>query len=68
MRHGPLLIGVDHSPDHNLTTNYTPEILSCYIGYWNQEHEPWTSSVVLGSNGDDDAGMGMVSHHFMSVL
>ena len=46
MKHGPPLIGVDHPTDTHMSTNYTPAILSCYPGYWNQELEPWSSSVV----------------------
>ena len=46
MRHGPRLTGVDHPTDHIMTWNYTPDILICYPGYWNQELAPCTSSVV----------------------
>ena len=68
MRHGPYLTGVDHPLDHGGTSNYTPYILSCYPGYWNQEFlEPWTSSVMWWSK-DNDWGMDIISHCIMSVI
>ena len=30
MRHGPHLTGVDYTIDHNITSNYTPDMLSYY--------------------------------------
>ena len=67
MRHELHLAGVDHLIDHHMTTKYTPDILSYYPGYWIQELEPWSSSVLWWSK-DNDAGMDMVSHHFMNVI
>ena len=31
MRHGPCPTGMDHPTDHNMTFNYTSNMLSCYI-------------------------------------
>ena len=47
MRYGPCLTGMHHPVDHHMTTNDSLDsILSCYPGYWNQELEQCTSSVV----------------------
>ena len=46
MRHVPCLTGVDHLTDHTTTPNYTPDMISCYPGFRNQELEPCTSSVI----------------------
>jgi len=47
MRQEPRLTGLDQQTDHDMTLNYTPDMLSCYPGYWNQQIEdPRTSSVV----------------------
>ena len=67
MSHEVHLPGVDHPTDHHMTANYTPDMLSCYPGYWNQELESWSSSVVLGSK-DSSQGIDMLSDHSMSVV
>ena len=41
MMHVSPLIGVDHPIDYNITSNYTPDILSCYLECQNQEHGPY---------------------------
>ena len=46
MSHEIRLTGVDNPPDHTMTSNYTPDTISCFPGYWNKELEAWTSSVV----------------------
>ena len=46
MRNGPRLTGVNHPSGHVMTSNYTPYMLRCCLGYWTQEPEPWTSAVV----------------------
>ena len=67
MRHGPRLTEVDHPIDHSMTSNYTPDMLSCYPGYRTQELEPCTSSVLYWSK-DDDICMDMLPHCCMSVI
>ena len=44
--HVPRLTWVDHPLYHHMTSNYTQDILSCYPGYWNQDLELWTLSVM----------------------
>ena len=46
MGHGPHLTGVNHPIDHSMTFNYTLDILSCYPGFWKEEPEQYTLSVV----------------------
>ena len=41
--------------------------LSCYPSFRNKELESWSSSVVRLSK-DNDSGMDILSHHFMSVI
>ena len=43
---GSYLTWMDHPTDNSMTSNYSPDILSCYPGYWNQDLEPWSLSVV----------------------
>ena len=49
---------MDHPTYHIMTSNYTPDMLRCYPGFWNEELELWTSSVVQWSK-DDDTEMDM---------
>ena len=67
MRHDPRLTKVNHSTDHSMTSNYTQDILSDYPGFRDGEHKQYTSSVVYWDK-EDDAGMDMLSHYFMSVV
>ena len=67
MRNGSCLTWVGHLTRHDMTSNYSPDILSCYPGYWNQDLEPCSSPVVWWSK-NDDTGMDMLSHCFMSVI
>ena len=67
MRHVPCLTGMDHLTDHNITSKYIQDRLSCYPGCRNPEIEPWTSSVVEWSK-DDDTGMDMISLCLVSVI
>ena len=53
MRHGPRLTCVDHPTNPCMTSNYAPDMLSCYPSFQTQEIEPCTSSVVERSNDDD---------------
>jgi len=46
MSHAPYLTGMDHLPEHTMTSNYSLDILSWYPSFWNQELEPWTLSVL----------------------
>ena len=45
-RHVSHLTGVDHPTYYNITSSYTWDIVSCDPGYWNQELQPCTSSVI----------------------
>ena len=49
MRHVPRQTWVGHPTDHGMTSNYTPEMLICYPGYWNQEFEScqWCSGEMM---------------------
>ena len=38
-RQEPSLTGLDRPIDQHMTSNYTPDMLSCYPRYWNQELE-----------------------------
>ena len=40
MMHEPRLTGVDHTLDHSMTANYTPDILSSYPSFQNEVLEP----------------------------
>ena len=68
MRHGPRLTCVDHPTDPCMTSNYTPDMLKCYLSFQTQEIEPCTSSVVERSN-DDDTWINMLPtfhEHYMT--
>ena len=52
---------------HSMTSNYTPDMLSCYPSSWTTKLEPWTSAVVWWSK-DNDTCMDMLSQCFMSVI
>ena len=37
MRYGLCLTGMNHLTDHIMTSNYTPNMLSCYPGFWEKQ-------------------------------
>ena len=43
MRHGQRLPGVNHLTYHIITSNYVPDMITCYPGYRNEELEPFNS-------------------------
>ena len=46
MKHELRLTGLDHPIYSHITANYTPDMISCYPGYWNKELESFSSPVV----------------------
>ena len=67
MRHRPSLTGVDHPTYRFMTSNYTPDMLSCYPEYWNEELELWSPSIMEWSK-DNYLDIDMLSHCFMSDI
>ena len=67
MRHGTCMAGVNHPTDHNVTSNYTPYMLSCYPSFRREEPYLCTSPVMKWSK-EDDLDINMISHWFMSVI
>ena len=67
MRNGTYLTKVNHPIDHSMTSNYTPDIFSCYPGYRTQELELCTPPVMHWSK-DDDSCIDMLSHCFFSII
>ena len=61
MIHESYLTGVDHPTYQNMMSHYTPDVISCYTGFRNQDIGPCTLSVVSWSK-NDDAGMDMLSN------
>ena len=63
MMFGECLTVVDYPIDLTMTPYYTPDMLDCYAACWNQELEPWTSSVVSWSK-DEDTCIDILCHCF----
>jgi hypothetical protein len=49
IQYGQCLTGLYHPIDHHITSNYTPDMLSCYSGFWILEPRACTMLFISGA-------------------